>query len=165
MRCVHFVSAQGRARTGGFSLIELMVVTAIVGILASLALPSYWRYVARAHRAEARVTLVQVGQFMQRFYAANDSYQTDRSGNSVFSQLPANLRQSPADSHSTALYTLEIPQATLSDMYFTLQMVPVAAGSMGSDTCGTLTLDATGKRSVVVDAVVGSAGTRDACWR
>ena len=153
------------ARTRGFTLIELMVVTAIVAILASIALPSYWRYLAKARRADARVQLVQAAQFMQRFYAANDSYKSDRSGNAVLTQVPANLRQSPGDSSSTVLYALAIPEATLGDMRYTLQMVPVITGAMAGDECGTLTLDATGLRGVVVGGAAGSTGVRDLCWR
>jgi type IV pilus assembly protein PilE len=146
-------------------LIELMVVTAIVAILASIALPSYWRYLAKARRADARVQLVQAAQFMQRFYAANDSYKADRSGNAVLTQIPANLRQSPGDASSTALYALAIPEASLNDMSYTLQMVPVETGPMAGDECGTLTLDATGLRGVLVGGLSGSTAMRDPCWR
>jgi type IV pilus assembly protein PilE len=146
-------------------LIELMVVTAIVAILASIALPSYWRYLAKARRADARVQLMQAAQFMQRFYAANDSYKADRSGNAVLTQIPASLRQSPGDASSTALYALAIPEASLNDMSYTLQMVPVVTGSMAGDECGTLTLDATGLRGAVVGGLSGSTGMRDQCWR
>jgi type IV pilus assembly protein PilE len=142
-----------------------MVVTAIVAILASLALPSYWRYLAKARRADARVQLVQAAQFMQRFYAANDSYKTDRSGNAVLTQMPANLRQSPGDASSTALYALTIPEATLGEMQYSLQMVPVVTGPMVGDECGALTLDSTGLRGVLVGGVAASTGVRDLCWR
>jgi len=67
----------------GFSLVELLITLAILGILVSIALPSYSRYVARARRAQARVQLVQASQFMVRFYAANDSFKADRAGNAA----------------------------------------------------------------------------------
>ena len=162
----HFHSqARGHARTRGFTLIELMVVTAIVAILASIALPSYARYLAKARRADARVQLLQAAQFMQRFYAANDSYQADRSGNAVLTQMPANLRQSPGDASSTALYALAIPDASLNAMQYSLHMVPFVNAAMAGDECGTLTLDSTGLRGVVVGGVAGSNGLRDQCWR
>ena len=161
----YFIPCKSSARRSGFTLIELMITMAIIAILVSIALPSYASYRARARRADARTQLLQVAQFMQRFYAANDSYKSDRSGNAVLTQVPANLRQSPGDSSSTVLYALAIPEATLGDMRYTLQMVPVITGAMAGDECGTLTLDATGLRGVVVGGAAGSTGVRDLCWR
>ena len=154
---------RGGLRAAGFTLMELMIVVAIIGILATVAIPSYTSYISRAQRADARTQLVQVAQFMQRFYAANDSYQQDRAGNAVIDQIPANLKQSPAD--STAIYTLSIPNATLSTTDFKLQMDPVVGGKMASDECGSFTLTATGIRGVLVGTTVGSTTLRDKCWR
>lgn len=145
-------------RMSGFSLIELMITVAIVGILASIALPSYTRYVAKARRADARTQLVQVAQFMQRFYAANDSFATDRAGNAVLGQVPANLLHSPAD--GSALYDLSIPAGSLTVASFEIDMVPVVGGAMSNDPCGTFTLTSAGLRGVT-----GTAMSRDDCWR
>lgn len=86
------------ARIAGFTLVELMIVVAVVGVLTAIALPSYTSYVARARRADARAQLLQVAQFMQRFYAANDRFDQDRAGTSVLSVMPTNLKKSPATS-------------------------------------------------------------------
>lgn len=92
-------------------------------------------------------------------------YLTVRSANTVISQVPSNQRQSPADATSLALYALAIPDASLDDMKYTLQMVPVASGVMGGDECGSLTLDSTGWRGVIVGGTVGDALAGDICWR
>jgi len=161
----------------GFTLIELMIVVAIIGILAAIAMPSYTSYIARANRADARTQLVQVAQFMQRFYAANDSYLTDRAGTSVSdsstgvptSAIFGNLLHSPAD--GTALYDLNIPQGTstlplTSAASFTIRMVPVTGGKMASDECGTFTLDSVGHRGVIVSGTASTSGPlRDKCWK
>ena len=147
--------ARCESKGAGFTLIELMVVVAIIAILASIALPSYTSYIARARRADARTQLVQVAQFMQRFYTANDTYIQDRASNLVATQVPTTLRQSPAD--TTAIYTLNIATATTTD--FTLQMVPVAGGPMAGDGCGTFTLNSAGVRGVT------GALPRDTCWK
>jgi type IV pilus assembly protein PilE len=150
----------------GFTLIEIMIVVAIVAILAAVALPSYTSYVSRAKRADARAQLLQAAQFMQRFYTANDQYLQDRANNNVSTQIPANLNQSPADStDTTALYTLNIPSADLTVSTYTLQMVPVAGGSMSNDECGTFSLASTGVRGVVVGGSAGSTTLRDKCWK
>lgn len=152
------------ARTTGFTLIELMVVVAIVGLLAAVAMPSYTSYIARAQRADARAQLMQVAQFMQRFYAANDRFDKDRSGaTDVIDMIPGNLKQAPAD--GTALYNLAIPNATLSQSSFTLQMVPVADGKMAVDECGSFTLTSTGVRGVLVGTTPGNTTLRDKCWK
>lgn len=154
------------ARVRGFTLIELMVTVTIVAVLAAIALPSYASYIARARRADAMGQLVQAAQFMQRFYAANDSFSTDRAGNPVIDHVPGSLKQSPSD--SAKLYDLAIPMGAApltNPMGFTLHMVPVAGGVMGQDACGAFTLTSTGLRGVLVDGVPDTGTLRDTCWR
>ena len=157
MRDYFYRSRRGRHGMG-FTLVEIMIVVAIIAILASIALPSYTSYIAKAKRADARTQLLQVAQFMQRFYAANDSYLQDRATNGVFSQVPSSLKRSPAD--GTKLYDLEVPNADLSETAYTIKMVPDSAGAMASDPCGTFTLTSAGVRGIT-----GTGMTRDDCWK
>jgi len=60
----------------GFTLIELMIVVAVVGILSAIAYPSYTEYVRRGHRADARAGLLQVQQWLERAATATGTYPT-----------------------------------------------------------------------------------------
>lgn len=147
----------------GFTLIEVMITVAIVGILASIAIPSYTSYVARARRADARTQLVQVAQFMQRFYAANDAYDTDRAGNSTITQVPSSINRSPAE--GTKMYDLAIPASSLTTTSYIIQMVPTAGAAMENDECGTFTLTSAGVKGVIVAGTAGTTALRDKCWK
>ncbi len=142
----------GARPAAGFTLVEVLVVMAIIAILSAIALPSYTSYVARANRADARGQLLQAAQFMQKFYAANDKFDTDRASNAVIDQIPDSIKRSPAD--GTKLYDLSV-SATASS--YTLTMAPI--GKMASDACGSFILTSTGLRSV------SGSLSRDTCWK
>ena len=170
-QATHLFRTRCRSAFGmsGFTLIELLIAVVVVAVLAAIALPSYSAYIARARRAEARTHLVEAAQFMQRLYASNDSFVTDRANNAVIDQMPNSAKRSPADAaEGTQLYNLEIPLgvAPLTNaMSFTLRMVPAAGGAMANDDCGTFTLTSVGVRGVLVAGAVGETTVRDGCWK
>ena len=63
-----------RAGQKGFTLIELMIVVAIIGILASIAVPNYIEYVNRARATEATSTLADMRIRMEQFFQDNRTY-------------------------------------------------------------------------------------------
>jgi type IV pilus assembly protein PilE len=143
-----------RARSGGFTLIELMITIAIVALLASIAIPSYSSFIARGKRADARGQLLQAAQYMQRFYAANDAFNTSRSGQAIADSMPTPLQRAPAE--GVQVYTLSINATSAA---YTLTMAP--SGTMASDPCASFILNSAGVRSVSGAATK----TRDECWK
>ena len=123
-------------KNSGFTLIELMIVVAIIGILAAIAYPSYQNHVENTRRSVAQAELMELAQWMERRYTASYDY---RDGTDA-PDLP--FTTSPRDGNAT-FYNLSF-QGSVTRNSFTLQAVPV--GAQANDDCGTLTLDSSGSR-------------------
>ena len=139
-------------RNRGFTLIELMIVVVIVGILASVAYPSYREHVAKTRRADAQAALMELAQFMERRYTTLGSYSPAGDCSDVV--LP--FLQTPRDGGS-ALYALGV---VCTGTTFTLTASPAAGGPMAGDGCGNLGLTNTNLRTRS-----GTSVAEDQCWR
>lgn len=137
----------------GFTLIELMITVAIVGILASIALPSYDSYIKRANRLDAKSALLENAQFLERNYTENNKYNLTSSGADI--TLPITV--SPAS--GTTLYTIILDSGTLTATTYTLYATPVAGGRMDNDECGAFSINQFGQKSV------SATGMSDTCWK
>lgn len=145
----------------GFTLIELMVTVAIVGILAAIAYPSYTSQVAKGRRADARTQLVSGQQWLEKFYSENYSYATDSSSSpatATFNVQP--FTQSPRAGEGSAVYTITLNSNTTS---YTLTAAPISTGPMYGDTCGSLIVTNTGRRSTTSSLTAAQA--LEKCWK
>lgn len=139
----------------GFSLMELMITLAIVGILASIAYPSYQEQVAKSRRTEASGALLSAAQALERYYSANGRYTATAAGSTLPSVFLTKVPE-----NGTAYYT--VASSSASANAFTLKAS--RAGVMASDSCGDFTLDETGSLAIT-DKPAGSSKTISDCWR
>ncbi|WP_286816547.1 type IV pilin protein [Marinobacter sp. UBA3607] len=114
----------GRRANQGFTLIEVMIVVAIVGILAAVAYPSYQEHVKASRRAEAQSALMGLAAAMERHFTANNTYKgAGPSGGDT--GAPSIYYDQVPDGGGTAYYNLTITSA--SDSAFVVQATPVNA--------------------------------------
>lgn len=140
----------GHPGSRGFTLMELMVVVAVISIISAIAYPSYQEHVRKARRADAQASLMELSQFMERYYTANGRYTTSEN---AAVDLP--FTAAPKDG-ATKYYDLAFsgnPSATA----YVLGATP--KGAMSNDSCGTLTLSSAGVKGQ------GSGATLSQCWR
>ena len=157
--------ARATARANmGFTLIELMIVVAVIGILSAIAFPSYNEYVAKSRRTEARTILLEASQWMERHYSENFRYDTNTAGTAIADIFPPNLARSPRDTGGA--YTIAVSAAAART--YTLTATRVAGGPMASDKCGNFQITNTGVKGNTgfSTSSFGSASAAAiACWK
>ncbi|ART52547.1 prepilin-type cleavage/methylation domain-containing protein [Acidovorax carolinensis] len=132
----------------GFTLIEVMIVVAIVGILSAIAYPSYTEYIQRGHRADARAGLLQAQQWLERASTATGVYPI---------ALPATLTWA---TDPTKRYTIGFADGNTNAAY-TLVATRKSGGPQANDKCGNFTLTHTGVRGALNYA---SSTSATECW-
>ena len=135
----------------GFSLIEMLTVLLIMGLLLTLAWPSYQSHVRRGHRLEAITALLEAQHFMERHYAVQGRYNT---ATGAAPALPLRLQTVPAQ--GTVRYRLKLEGLEAGKYTLRADLEPALA----ADDCGSLTLASTAAKGRT-----GSGLTVQQCWQ
>ncbi|WP_338921745.1 type IV pilin protein [Pseudomonas silesiensis] len=130
-----------RRTSRGFTLIEIMIVIAIIGIVITIGYPSLTEYVKKGRRTEVAGLLSEQAQILERFYSKSNVYAAATglsAGNDFYTITPA-----------------------LTDQAFKLTAVRKAGSAMATDKCGDFTITNTGVRSM--ENAAAGVTTKD-CW-
>ena len=131
-------------RSNGFTLLELMIVVAIVGILAAVGYPAYTSAVKKGNRADGIDSLLSLAGRMEEYYMVNDTYTGATVGSPVLGTVGSNQT-------SDGLYTVSISSAT--NFGYSVTATPVSTDAE----CATISLNNLGQKS--------ATGTNPAgCW-
>lgn len=125
----------GLVKQAGFTLIEVMIVVAVVGILAAIAYPSYQEQVRQTRRAEVTTVLLENAQLLERHFTRHGAY--DEGAAVLASQSPV-----------TGQAVFDITAELSADSY-TLIAQAVSQGMMAADACARYTLNQVGQRTPV----------------
>jgi type IV pilus assembly protein PilE len=140
----------------GVTLIELMTVIVIVGILTTVAVPSYRRYTMRAQRSDATAALLRIAAAQEKFYLQNNTYTTTVGSGGL------NLGNGSSE---RGWYTLTIAAPTgftIGTAYVATATATSGQAQINDTDCRTFTIRETGERGA---ANSGGTSNTPTCWR
>ncbi|MDF1554117.1 MAG: prepilin-type N-terminal cleavage/methylation domain-containing protein [Deferrisomatales bacterium] len=120
-------------RRNGFTLVELMIVVAILGILAAIAVPTYRGYVATAKQSEAKANLETLRLLEEQYFADNRTYLAGADTAALIANLPGFEPGNVAD----LLYVYKVEAGTSGDIATSFR----ATATAGANATGVFTIN------------------------
>jgi type IV pilus assembly protein PilE len=139
-----------KTRTRGFTLIELMIVIAVLALLVGIGYPSYQDQVRKSRRAEGMGELLELAERMERFYTDRETY-----AGATLGTAATNIYPTTTDG---GYYTLSI--VSQDAVAYTVSAAPTTKAKQNKDKCGTFTITSLG-----VKTVSGSLGATQCNWQ
>lgn len=141
----------------GFSLIELMIVTVIIAILAAIAYPAYTSHIVETRRTDAQKSLLDLYARMERYYAETNTYATATLNTGAATDIGTGGSTAGVETSADGFYELAIQAQNATS--FTLTATPQGSQATEDTLCGTLSLNSLGVKGQ------SGSGTTDECWR
>lgn len=146
-----------KIKSFGFTLMELMIVVAILGILAALAYPQYIGYVEKGKRAECRSALLVAAQKMEKFYSNNNRYPAAGAAGLTEARIAANSNDgNPGASCTIAITNSVLPTGTPTPTPASYLLT--ATATYPDRSCTSFTLNETSSKNAYGPNTAG-------CWR
>lgn len=140
----------------GFSLVELIFVIAILGILVSIAYPSYREYTNRERRIDGQLALLDLAARMEKYYGLQNSYLYATIGTGSTTDIGTDAF-SPQ-----GWYQLSISNQTVAS--YTLQATPTKAQATNDNSCQSLTLNSLGVKGITIGPAGAPTAEVKDCW-
>jgi type IV pilus assembly protein PilE len=138
-----------KSTVSGFTLIELMITVVILGILASIAYPSYTNYVTRARRSEATINLAQLAAQQEKYFTDCGHYAANI-GAAKNCTAPGTLAGSSTTTNG--YYTIAIAAGPSGNTVTSYTLIATPAGTQATSDagkCDSISIDSTGLKTAV----------------
>jgi len=144
-----------RLRARGFTLIELMIVVAIIALIATIGIPSYRDSAMKSKRAEAKSRLLQIAQLQERYFTQNNTYTTSLT---TLLNLTGTIYSSDTNDSNSG-YQITAAAGSTGSIADSFLLTATRQSTMSGDTeCGDLKLANTGQKTIT------GTGTLAKCW-
>ncbi|WEN16699.1 type IV pilin protein [Rhodanobacter sp. AS-Z3] len=145
-------------RSGGFTLMELMITVVIIAILAAIAWPIYTKYITKTRRVAAEGCLSEYANYMERYYTTHLRYNDDGATPPVpNTKALANLDCS-GNAQTGRFYNYDFPSTSLTVSSYLVTAAPKDSQATNDASCGTLSIDQKGARG-------DDSSVSGSCWR